>query len=225
MNYNGEKEEIIENCKQIIEFPNNYKDIVEFKFKRLEKEYQETLNKNFREEDLQNNEEFNSDSEDQNENDHNDNNYYQCLDGEEFVDVYENPIEEGKNNKIEEESNKDPNNHSDNSNYIYPPENFITNIDESKFEEFVKVSDKILAENKDYIENLTNNFKNYENSNFQYLNNKGIHLDKESCNLEFNNNDSIKKVHVEENYKESTQVFNKIDCENDFEFVLDNSKF
>lgn len=196
---NREIESKIENENQVIEIPKNYNDIVNFKLKRLEKEYEETIKKNFNQADLENNEEFNSDSEVENDNRENNNNYYQCLDGEEFVDVYEDQ---------EENKNEESNGNNINNNFL--PENFITNIDEKKFEEFVKVSDKILVENKHYLENL--NKKN------EYS--KEIEIKKENIF----DNININKIKSFEDEKEINNNKENIEqIEHEFEFVNEKS--
>ena len=94
-------EEEFENKEKIsIEYPKNYEKIIDFKIHRLEKEYQETINSNFKEEDLKNIPDFDSDSESENENENsknenvengeNLNGYQQCINNDdEFVEVLE----------------------------------------------------------------------------------------------------------------------------------------
>ncbi len=217
-----ETEEKVEMDKTVIEYPKNYNDIVEFKLKRIEREYQETINKDFSKEDLANNEDFDSDSEEEveeaKENNNNNNNHYQCLDGEEFVDVFENNNDqeeekkESKVNIIEDyRENKDWE-----SNVNYPPANFITSIDEKKFEEFVKVSERVLEENKEYLGNL-NNIQGRPPAQIQIEN---IYDYNDSSSMKNESNKFIKLDNNVSNYSENTNNYDT----NEFEFVSDNSK-
>lgn len=136
----------MKNTTENIEYPKNYNDIVDFKLKRLEKEYQETINKNFKQEDLDKYGNIDSDSEeDKQENNEENHQYYQSLDGEEFVEVFENYYVDNKNDNEQTDNLKNDINQIINS---FPPENFTTVIDDKNFQEFVSVTDKILDENK-----------------------------------------------------------------------------
>lgn len=213
INKSKEIEEKFENDNNMfIEYPKNYNDIVNFKLKRLEKEYQETINKNFSKEDLENNEDFDSDSEEEQEkdnNENNNNNYYQCLDGEEFVDVFEDHEEESKIDKEEVNLYKKENEFNVN----FPPANYVVDIDEKKFQEFVKVSDKVLEENKEYLENL---------------NNQELPVQIKTENIFDSNvsmkNESNKLINIENNINQSENTINNYDP-NDFEFVSDKGKY
>jgi len=98
-------EEEYENKEKIsIEFPKNYEKIIDFKMNRLEREYQDTINRNIKEEDLQNNNDFDSESDlgdVKNENVEIQNGYEQFINNDdEFVEVIENEKEENQNKEI-----------------------------------------------------------------------------------------------------------------------------
>ena len=178
-----------ENIK--IEYPKNYQDIIDFKLKRLEKEYEETINKNFSIEDLENNNDFDSDSEDQQENEintGNNNNQYQCLDGEEFVEIFEN-----------EENNQNSENLTDNN-----EDKFNKYIDPKKFEEFVKISDGILLNN----DNL-NNIPMEDNKEIKLKYNETNKIPIENINVNFNNVEIENFEFYENNEKNKPRIEEK----------------
>jgi hypothetical protein len=88
-----------------IEFPKNYEKLIDLKINRLEREYQDTIKRNIKEENLQNMGDIDSDSDSNSqsetknlENIDIDNGYQQCLNNEEeFVDDEENENDNEEN--------------------------------------------------------------------------------------------------------------------------------
>jgi hypothetical protein len=79
------------NEKITIEIPENYKEIAEKKLQMLELDYQNTIKKDYKVEDVKDEERSDSEEDSNNDNNENyqDNRYYQCLNDDEFVEVNE----------------------------------------------------------------------------------------------------------------------------------------
>lgn len=136
--------------KFIIEYPKNYNEIVERKLQILEREYQETIKCNIKQEilDAENKENNDDDSESEEmENKENiDNNYYQHINENEneFLEVEEDDLIQNNNkneeNKNEEEVNfefistitNNENKSISNTDYIFLPKNPIKNPEKIK---------------------------------------------------------------------------------------------